>query len=107
MSATATALAADHLSAPREIRLKRRERLLQLTWADGRVDSLGCLVLRRACACSSCTHAARSPALRLIDADLALERVELFGVSGLQLFFSDGHSRGVYPWRYLRELGEN
>jgi DUF971 family protein len=102
-----SALALDTVAAPLEVRLNRRERLLQLTWPDGAVSQLSCLLLRRCCACSSCTQARRSEQLRLLDAGLGLERVELFGVSGLQLHFSDGHSRGVYPWRYLRELGES
>lgn len=38
-------------------------------------------------------------------ANADLERAEAFGVAGLQLFFSDGHDRGVFPWHYLWELG--
>jgi DUF971 family protein len=26
--------------------------------------------------------------------------------AGLNLVFSDGHRRGIYPWAYLRELEE-
>ncbi|HYQ49053.1 MAG TPA: DUF971 domain-containing protein, partial [Pseudomonas sp.] len=33
-----------------------------------------------------------------------IERVEPQGY-GVQLVFSDGHERGIYPWPYLRELG--
>ena len=32
--------------------------------------------------------------------------VHTIGDKGLNLVFSDGHGRGIYPWAYLRELGE-
>jgi DUF971 family protein len=51
-------------------------------------------------------HAKRSGRLALYDAEITVVEAKPFGVSGLQLFFSDGHSRGVFPWAYLRELGE-
>lgn len=95
----------DIIRAPSEVRLSRRERCLRLNWGAEQPVELSSMMLRKCCACSSCTHARRSGALSLIDADINIDKVELFGVSGLQLFFSDGHSRGVYPWRYLQELG--
>lgn len=91
---------------PTEVRLKRRQNAIELSWPDGRLSRLSCLTLRRSCACSQCTHAQRSGRLSLIDADVQLDRVELSGVSGLQFFFSDGHYRGLFPWAYLRELSE-
>lgn len=90
---------------PTAIRLKRSRKEVEVVWADGRVDHLSGFSLRRACACAACTHASRTGRLTLIDADVGIDRVEAFGVSGLQFHFSDGHSRGLYPWRYLRELG--
>lgn len=96
----------DIVRAPSEVRLSRRERCLRLSWETLQPIELSSMLLRKCCSCSSCTHARRSGMLSLIEADINIEKVELFGVSGLQLFFSDGHSRGVYPWRYLRELGE-
>lgn len=91
---------------PKEVRLKRKLNELELSWPDGLTSRLSCLALRRSCACSHCTQAKRLGRLSLIDADIRVERVELSGVSGLQLFFSDGHYRGLYPWGFLRELSE-
>jgi len=91
---------------PREVRLNRREKQLELSWPDGHRSRISCLDLRMACACSSCNQAQRRGRLTLYDVDITIDRVELSGVSGLQLFFSDGHSRGLYPWAYLLELGE-
>ena len=91
---------------PKEVRLKSKLNELELSWPDGLTSRLSCLVLRRSCGCSHCTQAKRTGRLSLIDADIRVERVELSGVSGLQLFFSDGHYRGLYPWAFLRELSE-
>lgn len=94
------------VAAPDGVHLNRRMREVEISWPDGRTDKLSCLALRAACACSSCLHAKRSGRLALYDADITIVDAKPFGVSGLQLFFSDGHSRGVFPWAYLRELGE-
>jgi DUF971 family protein len=31
-------------------------------------------------------------------------KIEVLGSVGVQLFFSDGHNRGIYPWAYLRQI---
>jgi DUF971 family protein len=36
---------------------------------------------------------------------LRLVRIEPVGEQALNLGFSDGHDRGIYPWAYLRQLG--
>ncbi|WP_043239239.1 DUF971 domain-containing protein [Stutzerimonas azotifigens] len=93
-------------AAPKEIRLRRARRTLELTWPDGLHSEVSCLALRKACACSNCQLAQQRGALTLIDAEVGIDRLELSGVSGLQLYFSDGHFRGLYPWGYLRDISE-
>jgi len=39
----------------------------------------------------------------VVPAEVRIERVEPQGY-GVQLVFSDGHERGIYPWAYLRDL---
>ncbi|KAA1172843.1 DUF971 domain-containing protein [Marinobacter salinexigens] len=91
---------------PTEVRVKRRQNAIEITWPDGLQSLLSSLALRKSCACSHCTQAQRNGRVSLIDADVRVDRVELSGVSGLQFFFTDGHYRGLYPWAYLRELSE-
>lgn len=91
---------------PSEIRLRKGSKMLEVLWPDGHVGSMRCLDLRRACACSSCQMAKRTPSLHVIDADVSIDKVEMAGISGLQFHFTDGHSRGLFPWHYLRELSE-
>lgn len=35
--------------------------------------------------------------------DVRVVQIESQGY-GVQLVFSDGHERGIYPWAYLRDL---
>lgn len=91
---------------PSEIRLSRAQKTLKILWPDGLSRTLNGITLRKACACSGCTRSKQAGALTLIDAGVQVDKIEMHGISGLQLFFSDGHDRGLYPWAYLRELCE-
>jgi DUF971 family protein len=60
--------------------------------------------LRAACRCADCRR-------ERIDRDAdpgtdgtTIADVRLIGDHALNIAFSDGHDRGIYPWSYLREL---
>ncbi|WP_085585734.1 MULTISPECIES: DUF971 domain-containing protein [unclassified Pseudomonas] len=76
---------------------------LRLNWPDGREQRLGHAELRRRCPCSQC----RALRLRGMTPQVD-ERVRIIELNpqgyGLQLVFSDGHQRGIYPWQYLAQL---
>ena len=76
---------------------------LQLDWPDQR-QILDAHLLRRHCRCTECRSRLLRGAQVEPGADLRLLRVEAAGAYGLQLIFSDGHQRGIYPWAYLRAL---
>lgn len=94
------------IAPPQEIRLRKAQKMLEVLWPDGVRSQLSCLALRKSCACSMCAQAQHRGMLTLIDADVGVDRLEVSGISGVQFHFSDGHYRGLYPWAYLRELGE-
>ena len=76
---------------------------LRLDWPDGREQRLGHAELRRQCPCSQCR------AFRLQGLTVQVDpRVRVVGVNaqgyGVQLVFSDGHERGIFPWTYLAGL---
>ncbi|MGJ7518756.1 DUF971 domain-containing protein [Pseudomonas baetica] len=81
----------------------RSQRQLRLKWPDGREQVLGHAELRRQCPCSQC----RAFRLRWM-APMVDERVQVIELTsqgyGVQLVFSDGHERGIYPWTYLSGL---
>jgi DUF971 family protein len=39
-----------------------------------------------------------------IPADISVTKAEPVGRYAVRIFFSDGHSSGLYTWHYLREL---
>ncbi|WP_307571216.1 DUF971 domain-containing protein [Pseudomonas fluorescens] len=76
---------------------------LRLSWPDGREQRLDHAQLRRQCPCSQCR------AFRLQGLTVQVDsRVRVVGVNaqgyGVQLVFSDGHERGIFPWAYLAGL---
>jgi DUF971 family protein len=85
----------------------RASRVLELRWPDGATSRLSHALLRARCRCATCEQVRRREG-READADAALRLHELhpIGDKGLNLVFSDGHGRGIYPWTYLRELGD-
>jgi DUF971 family protein len=76
---------------------------LRLNWPDGREQRLGHAELRRQCSCSQC-RAFRLQGLTVkVDPRIRVVELNVQGY-GLQLIFSDGHERGIYPWPYLAQL---
>jgi len=82
---------------------------LTLQWEDSE-STLDARMLRAACRCAQCRFERHQAGLAL-DAPLPVadnDHVTVSGVSsmgyGLQIKFSDGHDRGIYPLAYLREL---
>lgn len=85
------------------IAIDLRPERLQVRWAD-RVSELCAAELRAACRCGGCRavslrgdRATPAPHVRLTGAVPV-------GQYAVQLLFSDGHDRGIYPWQWLREL---
>lgn len=91
------------MNAPSAVRNRRAEGELALHWAD-HLQVLSHARLRVACPCSQCRAAKLRGAIGLVAEGVRVERIEAQGY-GIQLVFSDGHERGIYPWRYLRDLG--
>ncbi len=67
--------------------------------------SLPVAELRAACRCAQCAAAALQGHPPQPVPGLRLTGVTPVGSYALQLQFSDGHDRGIYPWSLLCELG--
>jgi DUF971 family protein len=89
---------------PSSISLDGKARTLELLW-DGAHAVLSHRVLRRSCRCSVCESTRRKldKVLPVAD-DVALLKIEPVVATAVQLFFSDGHERGIYPWTYLKQM---
>lgn len=89
---------------PLELRNHREHRWLEITWSDGVIAVLPHRLLREACRCAHCQAAARKGNAVSIGPGIRLDLVEPYGANTLRLGFDDGHSRGLYPFTFLREL---
>jgi len=90
---------------PRAVTVQGTSRLLRIEWDDDTESSLPHALLRARCRCAFCTKAARAGAPPQDCSEVALTEAHVMAGTGLNLVFSDGHRRGIYPWVYLRELG--
>lgn len=86
----------------------RASAMLAIEWEDGAVSRVPHAVLRECCRCASCVHARRGGHnLKQRASGVMLTDIKPVSDKGLNLVFSDGHDRGIFPWQYLRELGES
>jgi DUF971 family protein len=89
--------------SPLAVANSRRKQQLHLSWPDGREQWLDYALLRRQCPCSQCRAFRLQGSPPLVDERIQVVELNAQGY-GLQLVFSDGHERGIYPWPYLAQL---
>jgi DUF971 family protein len=94
----------DRHAPPLSIVDHRASGVLDLVWPDGGASHLPHPLLRRRCRCSGCEQQRRQGGALAVGADLRITDIRPVGDKGLNLVFSDGHGRGIFPWAYLREI---
>lgn len=72
--------------------------------AHGTTITIPAARLRAACKCAHCTRARFDDRFPDSFPGIAIVSANNLGY-GLNLTFSDGHNRGIYPWGYLESLG--
>lgn len=94
---------------PTRIKLAGGNDTLTIEWSDGHLSVYPYRYLRDRCPCASCaelgaqTSAAESPFPIFGAKPLKPERAALVGRYAVQIFWTDGHSAGIYAFDYLRE----
>lgn len=87
---------------PTEISIAADRASLAITWPDGLRQNLRASTLRKM------SRSARSESARLagLEAEpgdeLTITAVEAVGVYAINIAFSDGYAKGIYPWEMLR-----
>lgn len=76
---------------------------LSIQWDDA-PTRLEAVHLRQQCRCAACKQLASQGSTVVAAPNLKLVDVSPVGSYGVQLHFSDGHARGIYPWSLLRSL---
>ncbi|UYW30552.1 DUF971 domain-containing protein [Methylorubrum extorquens] len=94
-------------ATPREIRLTEERRRLDVIWEDGTASRLTAATLRAHSRSAETVRAAIDGLPPALPHDIAITDVVPVGAYAVNLIFSDGHDRGIFPWSYLRALGDD
>ena len=86
---------------------------LALKWEDGTEQFVPLKILRHACPCASCAgetdvmgNIAKGPETKFTEASFEVKHIQPIGGDAFQIFWSDGHSSGLYSIDYLREVAD-
>lgn len=91
---------------PTEIRLHQQSRVLEISFADGRIFKLPCEFLRVYSPSAEVRgHGPGQETLQTGKKDVAIAKIEPVGTYAVQLHFSDGHNTGIYSWDILYDYG--
>ncbi|RWE98846.1 MAG: DUF971 domain-containing protein [Mesorhizobium sp.] len=88
---------------PLEIRIGADRRSLAIMWDDGSQAGVQASQLRKLSRAAHQIRSALEGKEHSFD-DVTIVSAEAIGSYAMRLVFSDGHDRGIYPWRYLREI---
>jgi len=93
---------------PQTLRFSRARQCLSVAFDDGAAFDLPYKYLREESPSAEVQGhgAGPKPPQAIISDDIQVEKANPVGRYAVQIFFSDGHSTGLYTWPYLRELGE-
>lgn len=90
------------MRVPERIELEGQTGTLLLQWDDAQSQRIAYRALRNACACATCRRQRTDRRKNEAAEDVAVTDVRPMGY-GIQVIFSDGHDRGIFPWTYLEE----
>jgi len=85
--------------APTDIKLKRAERILEISWRDETPCRYDVKQLQCACACAGCVDertGVRTIQLEAVADNIGITHMELVGNDTINFSFSDGHDTGIY-----------
>lgn len=96
---------------PTNVKADRNERILTITWEDGKECRYPFAGLRAICPCVDCRGGHENmggpPDVSLLyltpNEGMNLEKIDAVGSYALQMVWSDGHWTGIYTWEYLRQ----
>jgi DUF971 family protein len=93
---------------PTEIKLRKKSRVLEVSFSDGSRFELPFEYLRVYSPSAEVRgHGPGEGKLELAKENVLVTAVEPVGNYAVRLDFDDGHNSGLYSWAYLHELGSD
>jgi DUF971 family protein len=99
-----SALSVQPVTAPARVALSAELDFLELTTTEGVEVRLPAQRLRAACKCAHCVRARIDGKFPDRFDGIAITQLAPIGDYAINIGFSDGHARGIYPWSFLSEL---
>lgn len=96
----------DEKIQPKEVR-KIGNRELKVVWSDNHTALYSSRWLRQNCPCASCVDEwSGKPLLERekVSKDIEGLKVNIVGQYALSVDFSDGHTTGIYSFKFLRKI---
>lgn len=90
---------------PQRLEIRDNGRILRVFWPNGTVDELGAAFLRSECR-SAGARREQIDHGPISTTDIRIIAVHPIGAYAVNIVFSDGQDRGIYPWPFLAELAE-
>ncbi len=81
-------------------------RALIIDWESGETSELTAIILRREARDAVSIRQRVDFGSVRVDDDIAITALSSVGAAGVNIHFSDGHDRAIYPFAYLRELSD-
>ncbi len=94
------------VAAPKLITISDNRGYMRLTYADGGDIELKADRMRAACKCAHCTRARIDGVFPERFDGVTIEQFSFMGGYAINIAFSDGHARGIYPWAFLTGLSD-
>lgn len=93
---------------PNELRFSKTQQRLRIAFDDGETFDLPYKLLRKESPSAEVRGhgGGPKPPQPVISDDILIDKAEPVGRYAVRLFFSDGHSSGLYTWAHLRGLAE-
>ena len=101
---TSDGLPFDAASVPEAVVLKSDRMRLEIAWGDGNAAEVSAPRLRAACRCAWCTRERIDGTFAASFETITIDRLAAVGDYAINIAFSDGHARGIYPWAYLQKI---
>lgn len=94
--------------APKEIRLHKKSRILDIVFSDGSAFHFSCEFLRvHSPSAEVSGHGTGQEILQTGKKMVNILKIEPVGHYAIQPHFSDGHNTGIYSWDLLYNYGSN